>query len=75
MDEALNVSALEEIRTPDLRLRRPTLYPLSYKRNNGIIAYDIMIAKNSRKEIDKRNMAVYNATPHHTTPPYCLNTE
>lgn len=72
MDEALNVSALEEIWTPDLRLRRPTLYPLSYKRNDEIIAHDIMIAKNSRKEIDKRNMAVYNVTPHHTTPHHLI---
>lgn len=27
--------APEEIRTPDLRLRRPTLYPLSYRRNGS----------------------------------------
>ncbi len=38
MDEAVNVSALEEIRTPDLWLRRPTLYPLGYKRNAEIIS-------------------------------------
>ena len=32
------IGAPEEIRTPGLWLRRPTLYPLSYRRNVRIIA-------------------------------------
>ena len=60
-----NYGALEEIRTPDLRLRRPTLYPLSHKRNIKIITHGIIVAKNHRKELDTRIMAVYNFIPHH----------
>lgn len=63
----MNVSALEEIRTPDLWLRRPTLYPLGYKRNVKIIAYDIIPTNFIEKELDTSKMAVYNPTPHHTT--------
>ena len=49
-DEAINIvsdGAPEEIRTPDLRLRRPTLYPLSHRRNvkNYITVYAIIAPK------------------------------
>lgn len=34
----VGIDAPEEIRTPDLWLRRPTLYPLGYRRNAEIIS-------------------------------------
>ena len=39
---SVSYGAPEEIRTPGLRFRRPTLYPLSYRRNAKIIAHDII---------------------------------